>query len=606
MNLAILDVAIGLVLIYLLLSLVCSAVLEALSHYLNRRGYALERHLVRVMGRATLDEFCRLPGFAALKTRGDPSRQDAMNRLLAWLRGRLPERLRRSHFPAYIPTETFVSLALDWQALRNRGREWCDDHEFGRVVCLASHDLAGHRDLLERRIGDWFDTAMARMAGPYKARTNLYMVAIALLVVLAANANSFRLGNELYRNPAIQQAMVLQAQAVVERGQPPATTEAALRTELSAMPLLGWSESGPSLGEALTDWDALGYLLTVFALMMGADFWFNALQKLMRIRTSIKPAETAEKSTAVSGAAVQTEPAGSVIAVRAARDRRAGAPDERELPTRVPATPVPMQAVASLARFAYVPHSDDTSAEVPAELVDDRYQRRLWLSGPKTGTQGVVFENEHYRLLAFRGTEPTQVRDIKTDLDRKLIPIPDELRAQNQSDDVSQVHQGFARALEEVWLDLIRYLDDSQALPLVITGHSLGGALATLAAHALSERTVSPERKPIEIVSVVTFGQPRVGDGGFARHYDRRLGPLHWRVVNNRDIVPRLPPREMGFRHVGRLLYFDAEGKPSLDPSQWLRLLDRFKFDAQADWTAQMREYAEDHSMDRYIEQVRG
>ncbi|HBK56729.1 MAG TPA: hypothetical protein DDZ76_10705, partial [Xanthomonadales bacterium] len=73
MNLAILDVAIGLVLIYLLLSLVCSAVLEALSHYLNRRGYALERHLVRVMGRATLDEFCRLPGFAALKTRGDPS-----------------------------------------------------------------------------------------------------------------------------------------------------------------------------------------------------------------------------------------------------------------------------------------------------------------------------------------------------------------------------------------------------------------------------------------------------------------------------------------------------------------------------------------------------
>lgn len=606
MNLAILDVAIGLVLIYLLLSLVCSAVLEALSHYFNRRGYALERHLVRVMGRATLDEFCRLPGFAALKTRGDPSAQDAMKQRLAGLRGRLPEWLRRSHFPAYIPTETFVSLALDWQALRNRGREWCDDHEFGRVVSLASHDLAGHRDLLERRIGDWFDSAMARMAGPYKARTNLYMVAIALLVVLAANANSFRLGNELYRNPAIQQALVLQAQVVVERGQPPAATEDSLRKELSAMPLLGWSESGPSLGEALMDWDALGYLLTVFALMMGADFWFNALQKLMRIRTSIKPAETAEKPAAVGGAAVQTEPAGSVIAVRAARDRRVGAPDERELATHVPATPVPMHDAASLARFAYAPHSDDALAELPAELVDDGYQPRLWLSGPKTGTQGVVLENEHYRLLAFRGTEPTQVRDIKTDLDRKLIPIPNELRAPDQGDDASQVHQGFARALEEVWPELIRYLDDSQALPLVISGHSLGGALATLAALALSERVVLRQGKPIEIVSVVTFGQPRVGDGRFASHYDRRLGPIHWRVVNNRDIVPRLPPREMGFRHVGRLLYFDAEGKPSLDPSQWLRLLDRFKFDTQSDWTVQMREYIEDHSMDRYIEQVRG
>jgi triacylglycerol lipase len=605
MNLAILDVAIGLVLIYLLLSMVCSAVLEAFSHYFNRRGYALERHLVRVMGRATLDEFCRLPGFAALKTRGDPIMQDRMDRRFSGLRGRLPEWLRRSHFPAYIPTETFVSLALDWQSLRNQGREWCDDHEFGRVVSLVSQDMAGHRDLQERRIGDWFDTSMARMAGPYKARTNLYMAVIALLVVLAANANSFRLGNELYRNPAIQQALVLQAQAVVELGQPASVTEDVLREELSVLPLLGWSETGPSFREAIIDWDALGFLLTVFALMMGADFWFNALQKLMRIRTSIKPAETADKpagagtAAGTSGVGSVPETTGSVVAVRAARDQRAVAPAERERSVQWPTTPVPMLLAATLARLAYAPQS----ADLPAELADAGYRRTLWLSGPKSGTEGTILENDHYRLLAFRGTEPKQVRDIKTDLDKQLIPMPDGFRAQ---DDTSRVHQGFARALEEVWSDLIAHLDDSEALPLVITGHSLGGALATIAAHALQERMASPERKPIETVSVVTFGQPRVGDGEFARQYDRRFGPLHWRVVNNRDIVPRLPPREMGFRHVGRLLYFDADGRASLDPSQWLRLLDRFKFDTQADWAVQMREYISDHDMDGYIERVRG
>lgn len=78
-----------------------------------------------------------------------------------------------------------------------------------------------------------------------------------------------------------------------------------------------------------------------------------------------------------------------------------------------------------------------------------------------------------------------------------------------------------------------------------VTGHSLGGALATLAALDLRISLGLPD------VRVVSFGSPRVGNYIFSKWFEEEIGP-HWRFTHNRDIVPSVPPGYMGFHHVAQ------------------------------------------------------
>src|SRR5258708_4320788 len=85
---------------------------------------------------------------------------------------------------------------------------------------------------------------------------------------------------------------------------------------------------------------------------------------------------------------------------------------------------------------------------------------------------------------------------------------------------------------------------------LIFTGHSLGGALAVLAAAraAAARRAIS---------AVYTFGMPRTGNAAFADDYNRRLGDRTYRLVYGSDIVPTVPPSadpKLPYRHVGRYL----------------------------------------------------
>jgi hypothetical protein len=90
------------------------------------------------------------------------------------------------------------------------------------------------------------------------------------------------------------------------------------------------------------------------------------------------------------------------------------------------------------------------------------------------------------------------------------------------------------------------------------TGHSLGGALATLAAGRY-------ERAP----EVYTFGAPRVGDGEYVESLDTPV----YRIVNGRDVVPKLPVRGP-YRHAGAEKYIDGEGlipNPVVHFETWTR-----------------------------------
>lgn len=152
-------------------------------------------------------------------------------------------------------------------------------------------------------------------------------------------------------------------------------------------------------------------------------------------------------------------------------------------------------------------------------------------------------------LAVFRGTESGDLEDYKTDLKFRLD---------------GHVHRGFREALDLVWDDVAARLDGR---PCWFTGHSLGAALATLAAARYGAS------RP-----VYTFGSPRVGDAEFGQSFS----PASYRIVNNNDFVAELPP-PVRYRHVGELAYFDEAGRLHHGPDLGVQLRARFRgFRAQA------------------------
>jgi predicted lipase len=115
--------------------------------------------------------------------------------------------------------------------------------------------------------------------------------------------------------------------------------------------------------------------------------------------------------------------------------------------------------------------------------------------------------------------------------------------------DMGWVHSGFAKAYEE-----IRDLQDTvikKDKPLVVSGHSLGGATATVAALDLKQRGY-------DVHSVYTYGSPRVGYSDFKEIYEGAKIPTY-RFVNAYDVVPRIP--KINYHHVGEPYFLTTDGK---------------------------------------------
>jgi hypothetical protein len=183
------------------------------------------------------------------------------------------------------------------------------------------------------------------------------------------------------------------------------------------------------------------------------------------------------------------------------------------------------------------------------------------LSCDFVATQGaeVYFAScPRFAVAAFRGTQPNDWNDIF-----------DDACYATQAWDAGHVHEGFARRLEKVGADLdalIAALDTG--CRVWFTGHSLGGAVATLAAYR--HRQVAG--------GVYTFGSPLVGNERFARAFANELGTRSVRYVNDHDVVTRVPPAPLAFPH-GAFTHVDhgrwiaAEGEVSGSPPARLQFV---------------------------------
>lgn len=164
-------------------------------------------------------------------------------------------------------------------------------------------------------------------------------------------------------------------------------------------------------------------------------------------------------------------------------------------------------------------------------------------------------------VVAFRGTE-MNFEDILTDI---------RIRRQDLSPvgwKAAEAHRGFMTAYGIASRELELAVRDV-TVPIYVTGHSLGGALAVLAGLYLREAYPL-----LRIPAIYTFGCPRVGDADFAA-WENASGIHHWRIVNRADIVPMVPLLAMGYRHGGTMIYRDRVGTIRKSPPLPWMLFDQ-------------------------------
>jgi triacylglycerol lipase len=190
------------------------------------------------------------------------------------------------------------------------------------------------------------------------------------------------------------------------------------------------------------------------------------------------------------------------------------------------------------------------------------------------GAQAYLLKGTDSHVLSFRGTEVTQKSDVLADLKA----------GKNIEACGGKVHVGFKGEINKVWPAITIALANIDAV--YVTGHSLGAAMATIAASRMQDR----------VTALVTFGSPRVGNKEFVDS----VFVEHYRVQNNCDDVTKVPFMLMGFTHHGTHKYMDFNGEfRDLTPWQQVKDMVRSRLKARAKGQKYIGVF--DHMMANYI-----
>jgi triacylglycerol lipase len=200
----------------------------------------------------------------------------------------------------------------------------------------------------------------------------------------------------------------------------------------------------------------------------------------------------------------------------------------------------------------------------------------------RDGAQAYIFANDDDAVVVCRGTEPTDRNDLNADLSLGLVV----------AETVGRVHRGFKREVDDLWPRLEQALV-SNTRTLWFTGHSLGAAMAAICAGRcrLSHIRSNPR-------ALYTFGSPRIGNRRYVNYV--HLEAFRW--VNNNDVVARVPPAWLGYRHKGQEVYLNAYGQIRRLTS-WQRVKDRWRGFVRGLKNGEFDHFA-DHSILRYIEHI--
>jgi hypothetical protein len=268
----ILDVAVGLVFTFLGISLASSAVVEAIASAMKWRSATLVQGVKDLLNDADFNKLAKtlydhslisplempnvVPGNLALKPAYIDPRQfaDALMQSLDMIKG-TPDELK---------AKIAASPMLDAQI--KTYLNGVVDRTDGAVVHMRDE------------VSAWFDNAMDRVSGAYKRKTQVYLFVIALLLALGLNVDAVQIGSALWHQPMVTKTIQ------------PVQSEKfdAVFADLERMDLpVGWTQTkwtAVTAGPGGAIYAVIGWLITAFATLFGAPFWFDTLQQFVRLK----------------------------------------------------------------------------------------------------------------------------------------------------------------------------------------------------------------------------------------------------------------------------------------------------------------------------------
>jgi hypothetical protein len=283
-GLGMLDVAIGLSLVFFVFSLALTAANEALDAWLKLRASNLERGLRELLDDEDGTRFAKAFFDHPLIYPLYRGAYDPASRTL----------------PSYIPARNFSLALLDLVAgPAAPGDTNAPSDKVRRVVNLAIKTGGGDPDRARAELEAWYDSAMDRVSGWYKRRTQVVTFCLALGVAVLCNVNTIAIFQALQVDANLRSTLVEQAKGAGKLDVDTATKELAKTSLPIGWTGRGWTDMTDRLGGnpgaieriAVGFQIAVGWLLTAFAVMLGSPFWFDILNRLMVIRSTVKPHE---------------------------------------------------------------------------------------------------------------------------------------------------------------------------------------------------------------------------------------------------------------------------------------------------------------------------
>jgi hypothetical protein len=215
---------------------------------------------------------------------------------------------------------------------------------------------------------------------------------------------------------------------------------------------------------------------------------------------------------------------------------------------------------AELSRLAYCRHADDFAFDrerIQGVLAEVGFSScQFFESQGREKSEGfhafvAVRDQAPLSVLSFRGTD----KDDPTDLSENVDFIMKRLEGPRRG----RVHKGFSDALDELLPGIVTAIADYKC-DILFTGHSLGAAMATIMASIRAPK------------ALYTFGSPRVGDEEFV---ESLKDVETYRYMDCCDVVARIPPSLLGYRHHGKRMYIDSQRSVLSDPDDEFMEKDR-------------------------------
>ncbi len=328
LSLEMLDVAIGMIFIYLLISLICTAINELVEAKLKLRAVDLEQGIRGLFNNdAELTQKIYNHPFIDGLFRGTYKISD-LRKSNKSINTRYS---RGSDLPSYIPSQNFSLALLNMflPSLQNGNSKIIDAAALQKDInnitnssvkeIVSTLAAGGSNDINKIKAGieDWYNSSMDRVSGWYKRRVQKIVFVLGFLLVLFMNADSIAMFSNLVNDRPLRSSIVDAAQRMPATTSTDSTSTEKIKANINSLYQLGlpigwrWKSCLNNSQNAITNFNAvpafytktlkaslwqwflkvLGWLITAFAISLGAPFWFDVLNKVMVVRSTVKPTE---------------------------------------------------------------------------------------------------------------------------------------------------------------------------------------------------------------------------------------------------------------------------------------------------------------------------